>query len=275
MPTIHRKSKFIYCFSININLIIINQVRPQRFGEASHSESAQNWYIYLQKGYMKILVIEDEPALRKSIVTYLEAENYLCETASDFRTAMDKAESFDYDCILLDITLPGGSGLNILRELKANNKTDGVIIISAKNAIDDRITGLNLGADDYLAKPFHLSELSARVAAVIRRRKFDGSNLISLNELTIDTTAKTVAVHNKAVDLTRKEYDLLLYLASNKNRVISKNAIAEHLTVDESDVFDNFDFIYAHIKNLKKKLSQAGSTDYIKSIYGMGYKFDV
>lgn len=223
---------------------------------------------------MKILVIEDEPELSKSIVAYLSAENYLCETASSFSTALDKTESFDYDCILLDITLPGGSGLQILKELKANNKTEGVIIISAKNAIDDRIAGLNLGADDYLAKPFHLSELSARVAAVIRRRKFEGNSIIHVNELAIDTAAKTVMVNNKTVDLTRKEYDLLLYLASNKNRVISKNAIAEHLTPDEADVFDNFDFIYAHMKNLKKKLTQAGCTDYIKSVYGMGYKFE-
>ncbi|MCC6288705.1 MAG: response regulator transcription factor [Chitinophagaceae bacterium] len=224
---------------------------------------------------MKILIIEDEPELRKSIVTYLGSENYLCETAVDYQSALDKIESFDYDCILLDITLPDGNGLNILKHLKANKKTEGVIIISAKNAIDDRITGLNLGADDYLPKPFHLSELGARVAAVIRRRKFDGNSIIQLNELAIDTAAKTISVHNKPVDLTRKEYDLLLYLASNKNKVISKNAIAEHLTQDEADVFDNFDFIYAHIKNLKKKLAQAGCTDYIKSIYGMGYKFDI
>lgn len=224
---------------------------------------------------MKILIIEDEPELSKNIASYLSNENYLCEIANDFPSAIQKIENFDYDCILLDITLPGGSGLDILRELKAAEKADGVIIISAKNAIDDRIAGLNLGADDYLPKPFHLSELGARVAAIIRRRQFGGNPVIQLNELTIDTLAKTVSVDNQPVDLTKKEYDLLLYLASNKNRVISKNAIAEHLTFYESDVFDNFDFIYAHIKNLKKKLSQAGCTDYLKSVYGMGYKFDV
>lgn len=224
---------------------------------------------------MKILIIEDEKELSKSIVTYLKQENYLCEIAPDFKTALDKTESFDYDCILLDITLPDGNGLNVLKELKADNKTDGVIIISAKNSIDDRIAGLNLGADDYLAKPFHLSELSARIAAVIRRRRFDGNKVLVLNELTIDTLAKTVSVNGKGVDLTRKEYDLLLYLVTNKNRVVSKNAIAEHLSGDEADVFDNFDFIYAHMKNLKKKMVQAGCEDYIKSIYGMGYKFDI
>jgi DNA-binding response OmpR family regulator len=224
---------------------------------------------------MKLLIVEDEKELSKSIVAYLKQENYLCEIAPDFKTALDKTESFDYDCVLLDITLPDGNGLNVLKGLKADNKTDGVIIISAKNSIDDRIAGLNLGADDYLAKPFHLSELSARIAAVIRRRRFDGNKVLVLNELTIDTLAKTISVNGKGVDLTRKEYDLLLYLVSNKNRVVSKNAIAEHLSGDEADVFDNFDFIYAHMKNLKKKMVQAGCEDYIKSIYGMGYKFDI
>jgi DNA-binding response OmpR family regulator len=224
---------------------------------------------------MKLLIVEDEKELSKSIVAYLKQENYLCEIAPDFKSALAKTESFDYDCILLDITLPDGNGLNVLRELKADKKTDGIIIISAKNSIDDRIAGLNLGADDYLAKPFHLSELSARIAAVIRRRRFDGNKILVLNELTFDTLAKTVSVNGKGVDLTRKEYDLLLYLVSNKNRVVSKNAIAEHLSGDEADVFDNFDFIYAHMKNLKKKMMQAGCEDYIKSIYGMGYKFDI
>ncbi len=224
---------------------------------------------------MKILIVEDEKALSKSIVAYFKAENYVCELADTVKTAIEKTEVFDYDCILLDISLPDGNGLNVLKDLKANNKTDGVIIISAKDSIDDRITGLNLGADDYLAKPFHLSELSARIAAVIRRRRFHGNNIIVLNELTVDTLAKAILVNNQPVIFTRREYDLLLYLVTNKNRVISKNAIAEHLSGDEADVFDNFDFIYAHIKNLKKKLTLAGCSDYIKSIYGMGYKFEV
>lgn len=224
---------------------------------------------------MKILIIEDERELSKSIVTYLKQENYLCEIAPDFKTAMDKTESFDYDCILLDISLPDGNGLTVLKELKANKKTDGVIIISAKNSIDDRIAGLNLGADDYLSKPFHLSELSARISAVIRRRRFDGNKVIVLNEITIDTVAKMVAINHVGLDLTRKEYDLLLYLVSNKNRVISKNAIAESISGEGADLYDNFDFIYAHMKNLKKKLTAAGCEDYIKSIYGMGYKFTI
>ena len=175
---------------------------------------------------------------------------------------------------MLDITLPDGNGLNVLKSLKKNNKTDGVIIISAKNSIDDKIEGLNLGADDYLPKPFHLSELSARIASVIRRRNFGGCNKIILNDIIIDTTAKTVTVGGKELDLTKSEYELLLYLAVNKNRVISKSAIAEHLSGDQAEYFDNFDFIYAHIKNLKKKITAAGAIDTIKSIYGMGYKFE-
>ena len=224
---------------------------------------------------MKILIVEDEKELVKSMVAYLKSENYLCETAGDFNTALEKVESFDYDCILLDITLPGGNGLHVLRELKANKKTDGIIIISARNSISDRIEGLNMGADDYLTKPFHLSELSARIAAVIRRRRFNGSKLLTLHEITIDTGAKMVSVNNKSIDLTKKEYDLLLYLATNKNRVVSKVAIAENLTGEETGIPDNYDFIYAHIKNLKKKLTAAGSPDYIKAVYGMGYKLEV
>jgi DNA-binding response OmpR family regulator len=224
---------------------------------------------------MKVLIIEDEKELSKSIVAYLKAETYSCEVANNFKAAMEKTESFDYDCILLDISLPDGNGLQVLKELKANHKTDGVIIISARDSMDDKIAGLNLGADDYLPKPFHLPELSARIAAVIRRRRFDGSAIFTLNEFRFDTVAKVVTVDNKPVDLTRTEYDLLLYLVTNKNKVISKNAIAERISGEEAEIFNNFDFIYAHIKNLKKKLAIAGSEDYIKAIYGMGYKFEI
>jgi len=224
---------------------------------------------------MKILIIEDETSLSNSIASYLKADNYLCEIAGNYKMALDKIESFDYDCILLDITLPDGNGLNVLKELKKSKRTDGVIIISAKNSVNDKIDGLNLGADDYISKPFHLSELSARISAVIRRRRFDGSANIIVNEITIDTTANTIFINNKLLDLTKKEYDLLLYLVINKNRVISKSAIAEHISGDNADYFDNFDFIYAQIKNLKKKMTSAGAADYIKSIYGMGYKFEV
>ncbi|MCM5529670.1 response regulator transcription factor [Parasegetibacter sp. NRK P23] len=221
---------------------------------------------------MKVLIVEDEKELASAMRTYLERENLVCEVADNFRHGMAMMESFDYDCVLLDITLPDGNGLDILKEMKASHKMDGVIIISAKDAIEDRVYGLNLGADDYLAKPFHLSELYARTAAVIRRRRYNGSNTITINELTIDLIAKTVFVNDHPVELTRKEYDLLLYLAANRNRVVSKNAIAENLAGDSAAFFDSFDFIYAHMKNLKRKLQEAGCADYIRAVYGMGYK---
>lgn len=220
---------------------------------------------------MKILIIEDEKALSESIADYLSAQEYTCETAADYRTAIEKIEYNTYDCILLDITLPGGNGLKILEQIKEDNKTDGVLIISAKNSLDDKITGLNLGADDYLSKPFHLSELNARIAAIIRRKNFDGNSMIRFGNLCVDTQRKSVTVENNPVELTKKEYELLLYFVSNKKRLISKDAIAEHLWGNEMG--GNFDFIYTHIKNLRKKLIDAGDADYIKSVYGMGYKF--
>lgn len=223
---------------------------------------------------MKILIVEDERELAKSIVQYLRQESYVCEVAYTANDATEKIMLHDYDCILLDITLPDGNGLKILENLKKEGKMEGVIIISAKNSLDDRVQGLNLGADDYLAKPFHLSELGARVSAVIRRKRFEGKNSINFHDITIDLLGKSVQVLGKELDLTRKEYDLLLFLTSNKNRVVSKNAIAEHLSGDDAEVFDNFDFIYAHMKNLKKKLTEAKSEDYIKTVYGLGYKFE-
>lgn len=223
---------------------------------------------------MKILIIEDEPELAKSIAEYLSAEKYLCEFTSTFNEAMHKTESFDYDCILLDITLPDGNGLQILEELKNQNKQDGVIIISAKNALDDKIKGLQLGADDYLTKPFHLSELMARIYSVIRRKQFSNSNVVKQNELQIDLLAKTVFINHQEINLTKKEFDLLIYFIGNKNRVISKSALAEHLSGDFADMLDNHDFVYAHVKNLKKKLYEAGCDHYLKTVYGTGYKWD-
>lgn len=220
---------------------------------------------------MKILIIEDEKELSAGIAEYLSAQDYTCDIAEDYKTAMLKTGYNNYDCILLDISLPDGSGLKILEYLKEDKKTDGVLIISAKNSLDDKIMGLNLGADDYLPKPFHLSELNARIGAIIRRKNFEGNNLIQFQDLVIDTQRKTVKVNDQSIDLTKKEYELLLYFISNKKRLISKDAIAEHLW--GNDMSGNFDFIYTHIKNLRKKLLDAGNVDYIKSVYGMGYKF--
>ncbi|WP_422008025.1 response regulator transcription factor [Roseivirga pacifica] len=223
---------------------------------------------------MKILIIEDEKELAQDMVNYLTNEQYRCEWAADFQSAMDKVYAYEYDCILLDLMLPGGDGLTILDELKKQNKQDGVIIISAKNALEDKVKGLKLGADDYLAKPFHQAELAARIESLIRRKQFDSNNVIVQNELTIDINAKTVMVNNQSLILTKKEYDLLLFFIGNKNRVLSKGALAEHLSGDFADMFDNHDFVYAHVKNLKRKLKEKGYGDYIKTIYGTGYKWE-
>lgn len=220
---------------------------------------------------MKILIIEDEKELAKSISQYLASENYLCEFAMTFSEAQQKIQNFDYDCILLDIGLPDGNGLRILEELKSEKKQDGVIIISAKNSLDDKVKGLQIGADDYLTKPFHLSELTARIYSIIRRKQFHNSNVISQNDLNIDLLSKTVSVNGIPVVLTKKEFDLLIYFIGNKNKVISKSTLAEHLSGDFADMLDNHDFVYAHVKNLKKKLNEAGCDQYLKTVYGTGY----
>lgn len=222
---------------------------------------------------MKILIIEDEEELVKDMVNYLSNEQYICEWASDYHSAIQKVNDYEYDCILLDLMLPGGDGLSILKELKDLNKEDGVIIISAKNSLDDKVKGLKLGADDYLSKPFHQAELAARIESLIRRKQFDSNNLIVQNELSIDINSKTVKVAGETVSLTKKEYDLLLFFMGNKNRVLSKGALAEHLSGDLADMFDSHDFVYAHVKNLKRKLKNQGYGNYIKTIYGTGYKW--
>ncbi len=222
---------------------------------------------------MKLLLIEDEKELAISIQNYLTDKDFICEWANNAKAAIDKISIYDYDCILLDLMLPDGDGFEILKELKNQNKTEGIIIISAKETLETRIEGFTLGADDYLTKPFHLSELLVRAQALIRRKNFKGSNIVSFNEIQIDILSKIVKVGNKTIDITKKEIDLLLYLIGNENRVLSKGAIAEHLSGDMADMLDNHDFVYAHIKNLKKKLNDAGSGDYIKSVYGLGYKW--
>ncbi len=222
---------------------------------------------------MKLLLIEDEKELALSIQKYLTNNDFVCQWVDNAKAAIDKISIYDYDCILLDLMLPDGNGFEILKELKDQNKAEGIIIISAKETLETRIEGFNLGADDYLTKPFHLSELLVRIQALIRRKNFKGSNIVSFNEIHIDILSKIVKVNNKKIDTTKKEIDLLLYLIGNENRVLSKSAIAEHLSGDMADMLDNHDFVYAHIKNLKKKLNDAGSGDYIKSVYGLGYKW--
>ena len=221
---------------------------------------------------MKILLVEDEPALVETIVQYLRDEGYVCETAMDYYKAIEKIDVYEYDCLLVDITLPYGNGLDVVDAYKSGGYKGGVIIISAKNSLEDKIKGLNLGADDYLTKPFHLHELNARIKSLIRRLSFDGDRLIRFKEITVDPESKSVMVHDNKVILTRKEFEILVFLLQNPKRVISKGAIAEHLWGDHMDVADSYDFIYSQIKNLRKKLNEYSDTEYIHAVYGVGYK---
>lgn len=224
---------------------------------------------------MKLLIIEDERILSRSIAEYLGREDYLCEHAYTCHEALSKIAAYEYDCILLDLMLPDGSGIGILRTIKKESPQTGVIIVSAKDSLDDKVEGLKIGADDYLPKPFHLPELSMRIFALMRRKKFTSDNKLHAGQLTIDLPEHKVTIGEKNIVLTKSEYDLLLFLIQNRNRVVSKNAIAEHLNGDMADMLDDFNFIYAHIKNLKSKLSDAGLTNCIKTLYGTGYKWDI
>lgn len=201
---------------------------------------------------MKLLVIEDEKDLSDSICSYLTTEQFGCETAYDYYSALDKVVMNEYACIILDITLPNGNGLDILDQLKSMNKTEGVLIISAKNSLDDRIKGLNSGADDYLTKPFHLSELGARMAAIVRRKSFEGKTRMTVGHLVLNLSERILRSGDEQIALTRKEYELLLYFLSNKNKVVTKEAIVEHLWGDDIDMADNYDFIYSISKTCAK-----------------------
>lgn len=221
---------------------------------------------------MKILIVEDEQGLLETIAASLAKELFVIETATDFHTASEKIGLYDYDCILLDIMLPNGSGLQLLEQLKKAGKTANVIIISAKDSLDDKLKGLELGADDYLTKPFHIAELNARVKAVIRRTKLDGKNTLEIANVVLDLNERTFFVDEQDVPLNRKEFDMLYYFLLNKNRLVTKTALAEHVWGDNIDQADNFDFIYYQIKNLRKKLQSANAGIAINALYGIGYK---
>ncbi|MCX6259318.1 MAG: response regulator transcription factor [Bacteroidia bacterium] len=222
---------------------------------------------------MKLLIIEDDRSLCTAINDYLKMEGHICEVAQNYRQAINKAADNMYDCIILDIGLPDGNGLDIIRELKANKSTDGILILSARSSLDDKLTGLKIGADDYLTKPFHFAEMSARINSIYRRNSLLGLNVISFNEIKVNTSDNQAYVNDTLLNLTRKEYDLLVFFVTNRNRIITKESIVEHLWGDEVILTDSFDFVYTHVKNLRKKIVKAGGKNYIKCIYGFGYKF--
>lgn len=224
---------------------------------------------------MKLLVVEDESSLLQSIQEYFTQEDFLCEGCATYSEAIHKIEDFAYDCVILDINLPDGSGFQLLEQLRRSKKQDGVIIISARNSLDDKIAGLDLGADDYVTKPFHLSELNARVKALIRRKYGQGANVLELGSLRLNLASRSASCGEKPLSLTKNEFDLLAFLFNNQNRVVSKQAIAEHIYGDQTDNMPSFDFVYTQMKNLKKKLKDRGCDDLIETVYGLGYKLSV
>ncbi|CAM2774708.1 DNA-binding response regulator [Chryseobacterium flavum] len=222
---------------------------------------------------MKILIVEDEPELKDTVQKFLESEHFIVEHAENYRSGLEKIISYDYDCILLDIMLPDGSGIDLLKEIKRLHKKDPVIILSAKDSVDDKVSGLEIGADDYLAKPFHLAELMARIKSVIRRNHQDGENIIQYKNISIDPENRKVMVGNEELILNRKEYDLLYYFIIHPEKTLQKTTLAEAIWGDYIDQADSLDFIYSQIKNLRKKLkSQHAEADF-QAVYGIGYKF--
>ncbi len=224
---------------------------------------------------MKLLIIEDEKALSDSVVDYLNDEGHLCEAVYNYADADEKIALHEYDCIVVDINLPDGSGLDLIKKVKKAAKQMGIIIISARNSLDNRIEGLEIGADNYLTKPFHLAELNAHLKSINRRVNFSGNNQIVVNEIKLHPDEHQVFINDDLLKLTKKEYELLQFFIANKNKVITKTGLAEHLWGDYMDIADSYDFLYGQIKNLRKKLIDKGCKDYLKTIYGVGYKFEV
>ncbi len=222
---------------------------------------------------MKVLIVEDEKGMAESITAHLTKDGFVCEVVHDLENALEKINLYEYDCTIVDINLPDGEGFEMIEALKKINTATGIIIISARNSLEDKIRGLEIGSDDYLIKPFHLSELNARVKSLLRRRNFGGSNEITYQEIKINLNTRNVFVHDQEVFFTKKEYDLLMYFISNQGMVLTRTAIAEHLWGDHMDNADSLDLLYSQVKNLRKKLTEKGGVDYLHSVYGIGYKF--
>lgn len=224
---------------------------------------------------MQVLIVEDELPLMESMVSYLEMEGFKCEQATSYHAGLCSLDKHDYICLLIDLNLPDGDGLDLVKMARQNQNSSGIIIISARNALEERVKGLEVGADDYLVKPFHLSELVARVHSVARRTRSQGEEILTFGLIRVMPEERTCFVENRQVDLTRKEHELLLYLMSNRNRVITKESIADYLWGEYGGGYGSYDFVYTHLKNLRRKLMDADCPDYIKNMYGVGYKFSL
>jgi DNA-binding response OmpR family regulator len=224
---------------------------------------------------MNILIVEDEVNLASEVAKYLSDFNYKCHIVNLYKDALESLNFNQYAVTLIDLKLPDGHGLDLIHTIKKKKITTGIIVFSANNELDMRINALEAGADDFLTKPFHLSELNARIKALIRRNYHQGDNVIEYNEIKIDTSKLQVTVLENLISLTSKEYDLLLYFISNAAKVITKEAIGYTVWNHHADMDVSNEIIYTHVKNLRKKLVAAGANDYVKSIYGIGYKFDV
>ena len=222
---------------------------------------------------MKLLLIEDDASLREIMQRALKSEGYIVESAGTYFEACDKIAGYSYDCIMLDIMLPDGNGLQLLEQIKKSGNDARVIIISARDSLDDKITGLDLGADDYLAKPFYMAELSARIKSVMRRGSGAVSNTMTAGNITLDMGSRRISIDGKDVPLLKKEFDILLYFMQRPGHIVDKAVLAEAVWGDHIDMVDNFQFVYAQIKNLRKKLAEAGANINIKAVYGFGYKF--
>ncbi len=222
---------------------------------------------------MKILIVEDDQELLRAMLKYFDTFGYVCERAKTVKEAKLLTADHDYDCVVLDLNLPDGDGLDVLQSIKRKKKQAGVLILSANDSLEDKLDGLHLGADDYLTKPFHLAELNARLISIVRRKQRDGNDLLEFNEIKIDSAAKEVWVHDNKLRLTKKEYELLLFLVTNKNRVVTKQSISDHIWGDYVESSESYDFIYSHLKNLRKKIVEMGGEDYVQTVYGIGYKF--
>jgi DNA-binding response OmpR family regulator len=222
---------------------------------------------------MQILVVEDEDSLMESMVSYLEMEGFRCEQAGSYHAGLCSLDKHDYICMLIDLNLPDGDGLELVKMARKDHEDAGIIIISARSALEERVKGLELGADDYLVKPFHLSELVARIHSVVRRTRTQGEEILQFGVIRVMPDEKQCMVEGQPVDLTRKEMDLLLYLMANRNRVVTKESIADYLWGEYGGDYGSYDFVYTHLKNLRRKLVDSGCPDYIHNVYGVGYRF--